>query len=165
MVESHALLGLFRLECLVLPVRFHTGHAFVVALAMKGFHVLYPVQGGISSLPIQFLIDLIFVGVPLFPGLAQSWRIHAPIRATERHTRPPTHETFGKGLARSDESWHDGPAAAALVARGSGGNSPDSGGVLGPNAWLGIGYRPVGSPHGLWLSVLVLGLVWVDVVV
>ena len=147
------------------PARLHTNHALVVASTVMGLHILYPIQGGILSLPIQFLIDFIFLGVPLFLGLAQSWRIHAPIPVIGRHIRPPTHVTFGKGLARSDDPWHDGPAVAAQFARGSGGNSPDSGGVPGPNAWLGIGYRPVGSPLGLWLSVLVLGLVWADGVV
>ena len=96
MVASHALLGLFGLEGLVFPIRSHTGHALVVASTVKGLHVLYPVQGGILKLPIVLLVDLIFLGVPSL-GLAQSWRIHAPIPVIGRHTRPPTHVTFGKG--------------------------------------------------------------------
>ena len=163
-VASYALLGLFGLESLVLPVGFHSRHAFVVTPTVKGLHLLDPVHGRIFPLPIQFLVDLISLGVPLcFLGLAQSWRIHAPLPAIGRHTRPPTPVTFGKGC--SDEPWHDGPAAAAQCARRSGGNSLDSGCVLEPRAWLGIGYRPVGLLLGLWLSVLVWGLVWVDVAV
>ena len=69
MVASHALLGLFGLEGLVLSVRFHTGHTFVVASTVKGLHVLYPIQGGILALPIQFLIRFVFFRVPLFLGL------------------------------------------------------------------------------------------------
>ena len=163
MVASHALLGLFGLEGLVFPIRSHTGHELVVASTVNGLHVLHAVQGGILALPIQFLIPFVFFRVPLFlRGLAQSWRIHAPIPVIGRRTRPPTHVTFGKGLACSDDPWHDGPSVAAQFARGSGGNSPDSGDALGSNAWLGIGYRPVGSPLGLWLSALVWGLVWVE---
>lgn len=170
MVTSQTLFGFFGLKCLVLTSRFHTSHAFVVAPTVKSLHVLYPVHGGILSLSIQLLDDPIFIGVPLFflGGLAQSWRIHDLTQVIERHTRLPTLVVFGKDSVWSVcsvEPRHDGPAVAVRFARGSGGNNPDSGDVLGPNAWLGNDYRPVGSPLGPWLFVLVLGLVWVEVVV
>ena len=164
MVASHALLDLFGLEGFVLPVGFHTRHAFVVTTTVEGLHLLDPVEGRILSLPIQFLVDLIFLGVPLcFLGLARSWRIHAPIPVIGRHTRPPTPVFFGTG--GSDAPWHDGPAAAVRCDRSSCGNSPDSGCVLGPRGSLGNGGRPVRLLLGLWLSVRGWGLVWVDVVV
>ena len=99
MVASQTILGLFGLECLVLPARSHTSYAFVVAPTVKGLHFLYPVQGGILPLPIALFADLIFLGVPLF--LLLPWRIHGPIQSTERHTRPPTHVTYGKGSVYS----------------------------------------------------------------
>ena len=124
MVASYALLGLFGFEGLVLIVRSHTGHALVVASTVKGLHFLYPIQGAILTLPIQFLVLFGFFRVPLFLGLAQSWRIHALIPVIGRHTRPPTHATFGKGVVRSAEPGHDGPAAVARFVRGSGDSSP-----------------------------------------
>lgn len=128
----------------------------MVAPTVKSLHVLYPVHGGILSLSIQLLDDSIFIGVPLFflGGLAQSWRIHDLTQVIERHTRLPTLVVFGKDSVWpvcSVEPRHDGPAVAVRFARGSGGNNPDSGDVLGPNAWLGNDYRPVGSPLGPWL--------------
>ena len=163
MGAPHSLLDLFGLEGLVLPVGFHARHAFLIASTVEGLHVLNPVHDRILPLPMQFLVDLISLGVPLCFGLARSWRIHGPIPVIGRHTRPPTSVTFGMGC--SDELWHDGPAAAVQCARGSDDSSLDSGCVLGPNGSLGSGDRPVGSPLGLWLSVRGWGLVWVDVVV
>ena len=161
MVASHALLGLFGLEGLVFPVCSHTGHTLVVASTVHGFHVLDPIRGGIQALPIQFLIYFVLFRVPLFflGGLAQSWHIHALAPTIGRHTRPPTHVTFGMDWA-SVCSGHDGPAAAAQSARGVDGNSRGRGDALGPNVWLGNGDRPAGSTLGLSQSAQVLGVVW-----
>ena len=98
MAASHALLGLFGLEGLVLPIGSHMGHPFVVASTVHGLHVLDPIQGRVLALPIQFLILFVFFRVPFFlGGLAQSWRIHDPALTIGRHTRPQTHVTFGMG--------------------------------------------------------------------
>ena len=120
-VTSHALLGFFGLEGFVVPIRFQTGHTFVVALTVHGLHVLDPIQGGIFSLPIQFLFLFFLRGI-LGLGSARSWHIHAPIRANGRHTRPPTPATFEMAVVAVP--GHDGPAVAARFARGSAGNSP-----------------------------------------
>ena len=53
----------------------------------------------------------------------------------------------------SAEPGHDGPVAAAQSYRGVDGNTCGSAHALGPNAWLGIGYKPTGSPLGLSQSV------------
>ena len=68
-VASQTLFGFFGLEGLVLPIRSHTGHALVVASTVRGLHVLYPIQGAILALPIQFLVPFVFFRVPLFPGV------------------------------------------------------------------------------------------------
>ena len=117
-VASHALLGLFGLEGLVVPIRFQTSHTFVVASTVHGLHVLDPIQGGILSLPIQFLF-LFFLRGPLGPGSARSWHIRALAPTIGRHTRPPTHATFGTDWESvgSAEPGHDGPAVAARFAR------------------------------------------------
>ena len=138
----------------------------MVASTVKGLHFLDPFPGGILSLPIHFLVHLIFLGIPLFlGGLAQSGRIHGLIPANGRHTRLPTHVTFKKGLACSVDPWHDGPAVAAQFARGAGGNSPDSGDGFGPNFSFGTLDRPVGWTLEISPTSLAWELVWVDGVV
>ena len=95
------------------------------ASTVHGLHVLDPIQGGILSLPIQFLF-LFFLMGPLGPGSARSWHIRALAPTIGRHTRPPTHATFGTDWESvgSAEPGHDGPAVAARFARGSADNSP-----------------------------------------
>ena len=61
----------------------------------------------------------------------------------------------------SAEPGHDGLVAAPQSARGVDGNSRGSEHALAPNAHLGNGYRPTGSPLGLSQSLQVLGVVWV----
>ena len=107
-VTSYALLGFFGLEGFVAPIGFQPGHTFVVASTVHGLHVLDSIQGGILSLPIQFLF-LFFLLSPLGSGSARSWHIHVLIRANAQHTRPPTPATFGTDWA-SVEPGHDGPA-------------------------------------------------------
>ena len=161
MVASHTLLGLFGLESLVLPTGFHTSHPLVVASTVHGLHVLDAIHRGILTLPIQFLLlFFVFFRVPFFlGGPVQSWHIHDPTPVLGQHTRLPTPATFGMGW-ESAEPGHDGPVAAGQSGRGDDGNSRGSERVLGPNAWLGTGYRPTGSILGLSQSVPGSGAVW-----
>ena len=101
----------FFFEGLVLSVSFHACHALVVASTVEGLHLLDPVHGRLLSLPVQFLLDPIFLGVPLFS--ARCGRIHALTLANGQHTRPPTLVTFGTDSRFSVEPWHVGPVAAA----------------------------------------------------
>ena len=119
----------------------------MVTSTVHGLHVLDPVQGSVLALPIQFLILFVFFRVPLCPGLARSWHIHDPALTIVQHTRPPTHATFGMDWA-SAEPGHDGLVAAGQSYRGVDDNSRGSEHALGPNAWLGNGYRPTGSTLG-----------------
>ena len=159
MVASHALLGLFGLEGLVLPIGSHTGHSFVVASTVHGLHVLDPIQGRVLALPIPFLMLFVFLWVSLCPGLARFWYIHALAPILGPHTRPPTHATFGRDWV-SPEPRHDGPAAAAQSYRGVDDSICGSAPALGLNAWLGTGYRPTDSTLGLWQSPLGSEAVW-----
>ena len=159
MVASHTLLDLFGLEGLVLPVGFHACHAFDVTPTVAGPHLLDAVHGRILSLPIEFLVPFIELGVPLFAGSARSGRIHAAIRVNGRHTRPPRPVTFGMDPHWSVSLWHDGPAAAVQSARGACGNSPGSINVHRPRFWFDTVDRPVGWLLGLGLPVRASGLV------
>ena len=111
MVASHTLFGLFGLKGLVLPIRFHTGHALMVASTVDSFHILNPIRGGVQALPIPFLLFFASFRVPFFPGgLVRSWHIHALVLTNGQHTRRPTHATFGMDWV-SAEPGHDGPVA------------------------------------------------------
>ena len=160
MVASHALLGLFGLEGLVLPIGSHTSHAFVVASTVHGLHVLDPIQGRVLALPIPFLLLFVFLRVPFFlGGLAQSWRIHDPALTIGQHTHLPMPATFGMDW-ESVFSGHDGPAAAARFDHGDDGNSRGSEHALATNGQLGNDYRPSGSTLGLSQSLQGSGAVW-----
>ena len=137
----------------------------MITSTVKSLHVLDPVDGGILAFTIQFLVQLVFLGIPLFLFLARSGRIHAPIRVNERHTRRLVHVIFGMDFLWSHDLWHDGPAAAAQSVRGADDSSPDSGNGCGPNFWLGTANRPVGCTLGTLPTVLMWGVVWVDGVV
>ena len=146
-------LGPFFFEGLVLPVSFQARHAFGVTPTVEGPHLLDAVEGRILSLPIQLLLNLISLGVPLFASLARSGRIHTPLPVTGRHTRRPRLATFGTDSLWSVDPWHDGLAVAVRCARGSVDSSPDSSSVHRLRFWLDIGGRPVGLLLGLALSV------------
>ena len=109
-VASHALLDLFGLEGLILPVGLHPRHTFVVASTVKGFHFLDAIHGRILSLPIEFLVPFIELGVPLFAWLARSGCIHGLTLAIGQHIRLPRPVTFGMDSRFSVDAWHVGPA-------------------------------------------------------
>ena len=87
-------------------------HSRVVALAIRGPHLLHTVKGRLLSLSISPLTLQHLVSVPplLLPF---SWRIHGSIRSNAGSTRRPTHV-----IAGMDFSW---PLAVPLLL-----HNPDS---------------------------------------
>ena len=137
----------------------------MVPPTVQGFHGIDPVNSSILAFPIQFLVPLIFLGIPLFLFWVRSGRIQALTPVIGKHTRQLAHATFGRDSLWSVDLWHDGPAAAVQSGHGADGNSSDSRHGCGLNFWLGTSNRPVGCTRGLWPLGLRSEVVWVDGVV